>query len=204
MPMQSVRISSASRRSAAVVAAAVFGAMALAACDDTAAPSSPTPGSDGSGGSAAPASSGSSGAADQGTDVDDVVRCVPNALSYRVERGADIPDQYLLTMTNTGALPCLLPSNDLVVTLPGLDGAADHLGPESEDLSLLEGESGYAAVWLSGNDSPDDETADRVEIALTAAGPATTVPITGDPAVVGASAQVTSVFGTPEAALGQS
>ncbi|WP_037640562.1 DUF4232 domain-containing protein [Streptomyces bicolor] len=219
-----------SRRIAAVLAALSLGIMALTACNgdaegDTAAPSAtatPSPtspagtgqGSDapttavpGDGGSASGGSSGSGGStprpseagSDDGQD-GGVGMCETTDLSYDVTVASRPVNHALLTAKNKGSDPCLLPANELVITIPGLDGAAEHMGPAGKDWILKAGERAYAGIMFSRADTAGGKSADKVEIALTPAESPTTVPV-GDGPVTVNDGQVTSFFGTAEDAL---
>jgi hypothetical protein len=121
-------------------------------------------------------------------------------LSYKVTVASKPVNHALLTATNNSGDPCLLPAGELVVTIPGLDGAAEHMGPAGEDWILNSGEKAYAGILFSRADTPGGKSADKVEIALSAAESPATVPIADGPVTVNDS-QVTSFFGTAEDAL---
>ncbi|WP_328876012.1 DUF4232 domain-containing protein [Streptomyces sp. NBC_00287] len=216
-----------SRRTTAVLAALSLGLLALTACDseaekDTAAPSatanpsatgtdqgSDTPptagpgddnsageGSSGSGGSTPPSAAPG---ADDGQD-GGVGMCETTDLSYDVTVASRPVNHALLTAQNKGSDPCLLPANELVITIPGLDGAAEHMGPDGADWILKAGENAYAGIMFSRADTAGGKSADQVEVALSASESPTTVPINDGPVTVN-DGQVTSFFGTAEDAL---
>ncbi|MFC8247334.1 DUF4232 domain-containing protein [Streptomyces chartreusis] len=216
-----------SRRTTMVLATLSLGVMALTACNgdgekDSAAPSgasSPSAGGAGKG-SAAPSTSApsdggkadgdsadsggstpqaSAPAADDGQD-GGVGMCETTDLSYNVTVASKPVNHALLKATNKGSDSCLLPANELVITIPGLDGAAEHAGPEGKDWILKSGESAYAGILFSRADTEGGKTADKVEIALTASESPATVPINDGPVTVN-DGQVTSFFGTAEDAL---
>ncbi|MDT9695313.1 DUF4232 domain-containing protein [Streptomyces sp. P17] len=207
-----------SRRTTAVLAALSLGILALTACDseaekDTAAPSAtanpsntgtdqgsdtpPTNGpDDDSGGSTPPPS-------EAGADDDQdggVGMCETTDLSYNVTVASRPVNHALLTAVNKGSDPCLLPANELVITIPELDGAAEHMGPDGKDWILKAGESAYAGIMFSRADTAGGKSADQMEVALSASGSPTTVSISGGPVTVN-DGQVTSFFGTAEDAL---
>ncbi|MFE9023854.1 DUF4232 domain-containing protein [Streptomyces sp. NPDC007808] len=213
-------------RTTAVLATLSLGILALTACKGeadkgTAAPSpaaeassagtdksSATPatatpgGSDSSGGSAG---SGGSTPPSSEPGVDDdqdggVGMCETTDLTFTVTVASKPVNHALLTAVNKGGDPCLLPANELVITIPGLDGAAEHMGPDGKDWLLKPGEKAYAGIMFSRADTAGGKSADKVEIALTAAESPTTVPINGGPVTVN-DGQVTSFFGTAEDAL---
>ncbi|MFE0677099.1 DUF4232 domain-containing protein [Streptomyces sp. NPDC058867] len=213
------------RRTTAVLAALSLGILALTACDgdtgqDTAAPSataSPSAGSDGEGGSARPSASAPGDGGEDSSDggaataspsqagADDdqdggVGMCETTDLSYTVTVASKPVNHALLTAANNGTDPCLLPANDLVITFPGLDGAAEHMGPTGEDWLLNPGEKAYAGILSSRADTAGGKSAAQAEIALSAAESPSTVTITGGPVTVNDTA-VTSFFGTAEDAL---
>ncbi|MGV9453729.1 DUF4232 domain-containing protein [Streptomyces sp. NPDC003635] len=214
------------RRTAAVVAALSFGVMALTACEggsetDGAAPSAPASASPAGadkgtespstaapedGGSDSGSTSGGAGATpsstpDSGDGQDGGVgMCETSDLSYDVTVASRPVNHALLTATNTSGDPCLLPANELVITIPGLDGAAEHMGPEGTDWMLEDGERAYAGIMFSKADTAGGKSAEDVEVALTAAESPATVPINDGPVTVN-DGQVTSFFGTAEDAL---
>jgi hypothetical protein len=217
-----------SLRTTAVLAAVSLGIMALTACDadadaekDKAAPSTtasaPAAGPDEDAGTPSTAgpsdgatsgedSSGSGGStpspSDAGSDDQDggVGMCETTDLTYVVTVASKPVNHALLTAANKGSDPCLLPANDLVITIPELDGAAGHMGPDGKDRILEAGQSAYAGIMFSRADTAGGKSADKVEIALTAAESPTTVPIGNGPVTVN-DIQVTSFFGTAEDAL---
>lgn len=172
--------------------------------------------SSGSGGSTPPSSesgsdksgseaSVSGGSVSGGSGADDgqdggVGMCETTDLSYNVTVASKPVNHALLTATNKGSDPCLLSANELVITIPKLDGAAEHTGPVGEDWILNVGESAYAGIMFSHADTEGGKSADKVEIALTASESPATVPIDGGPVTVNDSA-VTSFLGTAEDAL---
>ncbi|MFI9150476.1 DUF4232 domain-containing protein [Streptomyces sp. NPDC053367] len=215
-----------SLRTTAVFAAVSLGIMALAACEadsgeDTAAPSataspsaagpdegSSTPSTAGpsDGGASDESSSGSGGGtaspSDAGSDDQDggVGMCETTDLTYVVTVASKPVNHALLTAVNKGSDPCLLPANELVLTIAELDGAAGHMGPDGKDWILEAGQSAYAGILFSHADTPGGKSADKVEIALTAAESPTTVPVGHGPVTVN-DMEVTSFFGSAEDAL---
>ncbi|WP_286254240.1 DUF4232 domain-containing protein [Streptomyces graminofaciens] len=215
-----------SRRTTAVLAALSIGVMALTACNgdaekDTAAPSAaaspsakgkdkgadrPATADPGDGGSSSGGSSDSHSTspstepgADDGQD-GGVGMCETTDLSYNVTVASKPVNHALLTAANKGSDPCLLSANELVITIPGLDGAAEHMGPDGKDWILEVGETAYAGIMFSRADTAGGKSADKVEVALTASESPTTVPINDGPVTVNDS-QVTTFFGTAEDAL---
>ncbi|MET9900748.1 DUF4232 domain-containing protein [Streptomyces sp. NPDC006446] len=214
-----------SRRTTAVLAALSLGLLALTACNgdsekDTTAPgaqaspsaskdkgagsSSPTAGPGGSGGggksSASPSAPPSS---EPGSDDDQdggVGMCETTDLSYNVTVASRPVNHALLTAANKGSDPCLLAANELVLTIPGLDGAAVRMGPDGKDWILKPGQKAYAGILFSRADTAGGKSVDKVEIALTASESPTTVSINGGPVTVN-DMQVTTFFGTAEDAL---
>ncbi|MFI9769728.1 DUF4232 domain-containing protein [Streptomyces sp. NPDC052415] len=216
-----------SRRTAAALAALSLGVLALTACNgdgdkDAAAPStatSPSPSgtsqgadtppsadpSDGDSGASSGGGSGEGGtpSSEPGTEDDQdggVGMCETKDFSYNVTVASTPVNHALLTATNKSGDPCLLPANDLVITIPGLDGAAEHAGPEGKDWMLKAGESAYAGILFARADTEGGKSADKVEVALSAAESPSTVVINGGPVTVN-DGQVTSFFGTAEDAL---
>lgn len=212
-----------SRRTTAVLAALSLGILALTACKGeadkgTAAPSTtaaPTatateksPDTPSTGGSADGGDSSGSGgstppSSEPGTDDDQdggVGMCETTDLSYSVTVASKPLNHALLTATNKGSDTCLLAANDLVITIPGLDGAAEHMGPDGKDWLVKPGERAYAGIMFARADTAGGKSADKVEVALTASESPTTVPIGGGPVTVN-DGQVTSFFGTAEDAL---
>ncbi|MER5382511.1 DUF4232 domain-containing protein [Streptomyces sp. NPDC002688] len=216
-----------SRRTTAALAALSLGLLALTACNgdadkDTATPgaqaspsgsssdkgagsSSPTagPGDGGSGSgksSAKPSAPASSEpGADDGQD-GGVGMCETADLSYNVTVASRPVNHALLTAANKGGDPCLLAANELVLTIPGLDGAAGRMGPDGKDWILKPGEKAYAGILFSRADTAGGKSVDKVEVALTASESPTTVSINGGPVTVN-DMQVTTFFGTAEDAL---
>jgi hypothetical protein len=215
------------RRTTAVVTALSLGILALTACNGdaekdkgapsaTASPSGAGAGKDsatpstadpGDGGAAGEGSSGSGGGtpppsqSGAGDDQDGGVgMCETTDLSYNVTVASKPVNHALLTAANKGSDPCLLSANELVITIPGLDGAAQHMGPEGEDRMLEVGESAYAGILFSRADTAGGKSADKVEVALTASESPITVPIDDGPVTVN-DGQVTSFFPTAEDAL---
>lgn len=147
--------------------------------------------------------SGGSGSGGSGTDDDQdggVGMCETTDLSYDVTVASKSANHALLTATNTGGDPCLLAANDLVITIPGLDGAAEHRGPTVDDWLLNAGERAYAGILFSGVGTEGGKTAHQVEIALTASESPATVAIDNGPVTVN-DGTVTSFLGTAEDAL---
>ncbi|WP_327341774.1 DUF4232 domain-containing protein [Streptomyces europaeiscabiei] len=216
-----------SRRTTAVLAVLSLGIMALTACNgdaekDTAAPSAtaspsaadrakesdtPSTAGPGDGGSDKGDSSGSPESAppssEPGVDEDQdggVGMCETTDLSYKVTVASKLVNHALLTATNKSGDPCLLPANELVITIPGLDGAAEHMGPDGKDWIVEAGESAYAGILFARADTAGGKSTDQVEVALTASESPATVAI-GDGPVTVNDGQVTSFFGTAEDAL---
>lgn len=126
--------------------------------------------------------------------------CETSDLSYNVTVASQPVNHALLTATNKSGDPCLLSANELVITIPELDGAAEHMGPTGEDWILNAGERAYAGIMFSRADTEGGKSADEVEVALTASENPATVPINDGPVTVNDSA-VTSFLGTAEDAL---
>ncbi|MGJ5798325.1 DUF4232 domain-containing protein [Streptomyces europaeiscabiei] len=216
-----------SRRTTAVLAVLSLGIMALTACNgdaekDTAAPSAtaspsaadrgkesdtPSTAGPGDGGSDKGDSSGSPESAPPSSEpgVDDdqdggVGMCETTDLSYKVTVASKLVNHALLTATNKSGDPCLLPVNELVITIPGLDGAAEHMGPDGKDWIMKAGESAYAGILFARADTAGGKSTDQVEVALTASESPATVAIDDGPVTVN-DGQVTSFFGTAEDAL---
>jgi hypothetical protein len=126
--------------------------------------------------------------------------CETRDMTWKVTIASKPAHHALLTATNTGGAPCLLPVNELVITIPGLDGAAEHVGPEGTDRIVEPGERSYAGILFSRGDDAGGKSADKVEAALTAAETPMTVPV-GDGPVTVNDMVVTSFFGTAEDAL---
>ncbi|MEE1760931.1 DUF4232 domain-containing protein [Streptomyces sp. SP18BB07] len=138
-----------------------------------------------------------------GTDDDQdggVGMCETADLSYDVTVASKPANHALLTATNDSGDPCLLSANDLVITIPGLDGAAEHRGPTVDDWMLNAGERAYAGILFAGAGTEGGKTADQVEIALTAAESPATVTIADGPVTVN-DGTVTNFLGTAEDAL---
>ncbi|MFJ4369085.1 DUF4232 domain-containing protein [Streptomyces chartreusis] len=152
-----------------------------------------------SGGSGGSTPQASAPAADDDQD-GGVGMCETTDLSYNVTVASKPVNHALLKATNKSSDSCLLPANELVITIPGLDGAAEHAGPEGKDWILKSGESAYAGILFARADTEGGKTADKVEIALTPAESPATVPINDGPVTVN-DGQVTSFFGTAEDAL---
>ncbi|MGC4982318.1 DUF4232 domain-containing protein [Streptomyces sp. DT193] len=216
-----------SRRTTAALAALSIGILALTACngdaendvaapgthaspsatgtdESTDTPSSADPGDGGSGsGKSSDSPSTPSSSPKPGADDDQdggVGMCETTDLTYNVTVASRPVNHALLTASNKGSDPCLLPANELVITIPGLDGAAGHMGPDGKDWILKPGESAYAGIMFSRADTAGGKSADKVEVALTASESPTTVPVNDGPITVNDS-QVTSFFGTAEDAL---
>lgn len=218
-----------SRRTTAVLAALSLGILALSACNSdaekdtaTAAPSaaaSPSAaGTDKGADAPSTADAGDDGGSDGGNSSDSqgstppsqpasddgqdggVGMCETADLTYNVTVASRPVNHALLTATNKGSDSCLLPANELVITIPGLDGAAEHMGPNGKDWILKAGERAYAGIMFSRADTAGGRSADKVEIALTSSESPATVPIDDGPVTVN-DGQVTSFFGTAEDAL---
>ncbi|MER5399336.1 DUF4232 domain-containing protein [Streptomyces sp. NPDC002599] len=215
-----------SRRTTAALAALSIGVLALTACNGdaesdaatpgthaspsatgtdeaTETPSSADPGDGGGSGKSSGSPSTPPSSPKPGADDDQdggVGMCETADLTYKVTVASRPVNHALLTAGNKGSDPCLLPANELVITIPGLDGAAGHMGPEGKDWILKPGESAYAGIMFSRADTAGGKSADKVEVALTASESPTTVPVGGGPITVNDS-QVTSFFGTAEDAL---
>ncbi|MGW1956982.1 DUF4232 domain-containing protein [Streptomyces sp. NPDC001920] len=212
-------------RTTAVLATLSLGILALTACNgeadkgtaapstaaeassagtdkSSATPATATPGSSGSAGSSG-SGAGTPPSSEPGLDDDQdggVGMCETTDLTFTVTVASKPVNHALLTAVNKGGDPCLLPANELVITIPGLDGAAEHMGPDGKDWLLKAGEKAYAGIMFSRADTAGGKSADKVEIALTAAESPTTVPINGGPVTVN-DGQVTSFFGSAEDAL---
>ncbi|MEU4085377.1 DUF4232 domain-containing protein [Streptomyces aureus] len=176
----------------------------------TSTPSPTSPGGTGGSGSSAGSGGGKSSdspstpapsktASDDGQD-GGVGMCETTDLTYNVTVASRPVNHALLTASNKGSDPCLLSANELVITIPGLDGAAGHMGPEGKDWILKPGEKAYAGILFSHADTAGGKSADKVEVALATSESPTTVPINGGPVTVNDS-QVTTFFGTAEDAL---
>ena len=126
--------------------------------------------------------------------------CETADLSYDVTVASKPAHHALLTATNDSGDPCLLSANDLVITIPGLDGAAEHRGPTVDDWMLNAGERAYAGILFAGPGTEGGKTAGQVEIALTASESPVTVTIADGPVTVN-DGTVTSFLGTAEDAL---
>lgn len=215
------------RRTAAALAALSLGALLLTACGgdadkDTGAaatpaapsaadtgerPATPSTTGPGDGGS----TTGSSPDDGEGTpppskaQADDdqdggVGMCETHDMAYTVTVASKPTHHALLTAVNKGGAPCLLPVNELVVTIPGLDGAAEHTGPEDTDRIVEPGGRAYAGIHFSRGDDAGGKSADKVEVALTAAETPATLPVGGGPVTVN-DMMVTTFFATAEDAL---
>ncbi|MGW0598871.1 DUF4232 domain-containing protein [Streptomyces sp. NPDC002776] len=210
-----------SRRTAAALAVLSLGVLTLTACNgdgdkDAAAPStatSPSPSGTSQGAdtpsTAGPsegdsgASAGSTAPSEPGAEDDQdggVGMCETKDFGYKVTVASSPVNHALLTATNTSGDPCLLAANELVITIPGLDGSAEHAGPEVKDRMLKAGESAYAGILFARADTAGGKSADKVEVALSAAESPSTVAIDGGPVTVN-DGQVTSLFSTAEDAL---
>ncbi|MET9735762.1 DUF4232 domain-containing protein [Streptomyces sp. NPDC006458] len=162
-----------------------------------------TEGGDTTGGSSSGGGGGTASPSEPGSDDDQdggVGMCETTDLAYVVTVASKPVNHALLTATNKGSDPCLLPANELVLTIPTLDGAAGHMGPDGKDWILKTGESAYAGILFSHADTAGGKSADKVEIALTASESPTTVPIGNGPVTVN-DPEVTTFFGTAEDAL---
>ncbi|MEU3555808.1 DUF4232 domain-containing protein [Streptomyces fragilis] len=213
------------RRTAAALAALSLGALLLTACggdadkDTGAAATSAAPSPAGNGKpSATPSTAGPSdggstagGSPDDGTpppskaasddDQDGGVgMCETHDMAYRVTVASKAAHHALLTAVNKGDAPCLLAVNELVITIPGLDGSAEHVGPEDTDRIVEPGGRAHAGIRFSRGDDAGGKSADKVEVALTAAETPATVPV-GDGPVTVNDMLVTSFFTTAEDAL---
>ncbi|MGW1671336.1 DUF4232 domain-containing protein [Streptomyces sp. NPDC002324] len=216
-----------SRRTTAVLAVLSLGIIALTACKGgaeadasgpgtTASPSASDGGKDadkpstagqggGDGGSGDSSGGSESTPAPSEPGADDgqdggVGMCETTDLTYKVTVASKLVNHALLAATNTSGDPCLLPANELVITIPGLDGAAEHMGPEGKDWIMKAGETAYAGILFSRADTAGGKSADKVEVALTASESPATVVI-GDGPVTVNDGQVTSFYGTAEDAL---
>jgi hypothetical protein len=216
------------RRTVATLAALSFGALLLTACGggdadkDTGAaassaapspagtgkpPATPSTAGPGDGGSTA---AGSPDAVDDapppskaGSDDDQdggVGMCETHDMTYTVTVASKAAHHALLTAVNKGGVPCLLPVNELVITIPGLDGAAEHVGPQDTDRMMEPGERAYAGIRFSRGDDAGGKSVDKVEVALIAAEAPATLPV-GDGPVTVNDMLVTSFFTTAEDAL---
>ncbi|MER5896542.1 DUF4232 domain-containing protein [Streptomyces sp. NPDC001876] len=216
-----------SRRTTAALAALSIGILALTACNGDAendaatpgthaspsatgtdkgtdTPSSAAPGDGGSGsGKSSDSPSTPPSSPKPGADDDQdggVGMCETADLTYNVTVASRPVNHALLTAGNKGSDPCLLSPNELVITFPGLDGAAGHMGPAGKDWILKPGESAYAGIMFSRADTAGGKSVDKVEVALAASESPLTVPVNDGPVTVNDS-QVTSFFGTAEDAL---
>ncbi|WP_223188743.1 DUF4232 domain-containing protein [Streptomyces sp. TRM68416] len=126
--------------------------------------------------------------------------CETTDLAYDVTVASGPVNHALLTATNKGAEPCLLAADELVITIPELDGAAEHMGPEGRDWILKAGEKAYAGIMFARADTAGGRSTDKVEVALSAAESPATVLIDGGPVTVN-DGRVTSFFGSAEDAL---
>ncbi len=126
--------------------------------------------------------------------------CETTDLSYDVTVASKPVNHALLTATNKGADACLLAPNELVITIPELDGSAEHMGPDTEDWILKPGERAYAGIMFSRADTAGGKSTDKVEVTLSAAETPATVVINGGPVTVN-DMQATSFLGTAEDAL---
>ncbi|MFJ5776898.1 DUF4232 domain-containing protein [Streptomyces sp. NPDC093094] len=214
------------RRTAAALAALSLGVLALTACDgdtekDTSAPSATASASaaDADDATATPSTSApSDGGADAGSSGSDggtpspsesatddgqdggVGMCETSDLAYDVTVASRPVNHALLKATNSSGDDCLLAAGELVLTIPELDGAAGHMGPDGKDWILKAGESAYAGILFSHADTAGGKSTDKVEIALSASETPTTVSVAGGPVTVN-DPQVTTFFGTAEDAL---
>jgi hypothetical protein len=158
------------------------------------------------GGTSDEGSSGGGGStpspSDAGADDQDggVGMCETTDLDYVVTVASKPVNHALLTASNKGDDPCLLPAGELTLTIPELDGAAGHMGPAGKDWILEPGETAYAGILFSRADTAGGKSADKVEVALTPAESPTTVPVGGGPVTVN-DMEVTSFFGSAEDAL---
>ncbi|MEH0425277.1 MULTISPECIES: DUF4232 domain-containing protein [Streptomyces] len=160
-------------------------------------------GDDGGSGDASGGSDSTPAPSEPGADDDQdggVGMCETTDLTYKVTVASKLVNHALLAATNNSGDPCLLPANDLVITIPGLDGAAEHMGPEGKDWIMKAGETAYAGILFSRADTAGGKSADKVEVALTASESPATVTIADGPVTVN-DGQVTSFFGTAEDAL---
>lgn len=214
-----------SRRTSAALAVLSLGVLALTGCKGdadqdasapgtTASPSATAGGKDtdkpstagqGDGGGEDPSggTEGTPAASEPGTDDGQdggVGMCETTDLSYKVTVASKLVNHALLAATNKSGDPCLLPANELVITIPGLDGAAEHMGPAGKDWIMKPGETAYAGILFSRADTAGGKSADKVEVALTASESPATVTIVDGPVTVN-DGQVTSFFGTAEDAL---
>ncbi|NYV76343.1 DUF4232 domain-containing protein [Streptomyces sp. UH6] len=126
--------------------------------------------------------------------------CETHDMAYTVTVASEPAQHALLTAVNKGGSPCLLPVNELVITIPGLDGAAEHVGPEDTDRIVEPGGRAYAGIRFSRGDDAGGRSADKVEVALTAAETPATLPV-GDGPVTVNDMLVTSFLTTAEDAL---
>ncbi|MER5478743.1 DUF4232 domain-containing protein [Streptomyces sp. NPDC002734] len=216
------------RRTAAALAALSLGTLLLTACGggdadegtgpaatsaapspaDTGKPSAtPSTAGPGDGGSTAGSSpddsEGTPPPSKAGSDDDQdggVGMCETHDMAYTVTVASKPTHHALLTAVNKGGAPCLLAVNELVITIPGLDGAAEHAGPTDTDRIVEPGGRAYAGIQFSRGDDAGGKSADKVEVALTAAETPATVPV-GDGPVTVNDMLVTSFFTTAEDAL---
>ncbi|GAA3375533.1 hypothetical protein GCM10020367_43710 [Streptomyces sannanensis] len=164
-------------------------------------PSATTGGSASSGGTGGSGSSGGTGGGDSGSGTGDRVRvCRTAELTYKVVVASRPVNHALLTATNSGSKPCLLPTSEPVITFPALDGAAGHMGPAAKGFVLKGGDSAYAGIMLSRADVEGGKSVDSVNIALDASQSPTEVTVVGGPVTLN-DPEVTSFFKTAEDAL---
>ncbi|MDW8808472.1 DUF4232 domain-containing protein [Streptomyces scabiei] len=218
-----------SRRTAAALAVLSLGILALTACKGDADQDASAPGTtaspsatkggkhgvkdtdkpstagqgDGGGEDSSGGTEGTPAASEPGTDDGQdggVGMCETTDLSYKVTVASKLVNHALLAATNKSGDPCLLPANELVITIPGLDGAAEHMGPEGKDWIMKPGETAYAGILFSRADTAGGKSAATVEVALTASESPATVTIVDGPVTVN-DGQVTSFYGTAEDAL---
>ncbi|MFE5207705.1 DUF4232 domain-containing protein [Streptomyces sp. NPDC056600] len=218
------------RRTAAALAALSLGTLLLTACGDgdadkgtgpaaTSAAPSPSPADTGKP-SATPSTAGpDDGGSTAGGSPDDsegtpppskagadddqdggVGMCETHDMAYTVTVASKAAHHALLTAVNKGGAPCLLPVNDLVITIPGLDGAAEHVGPKDTDRIVEPGGRAYAGIHFSRGDDAGGKSVDKVEVALTAAETPATLPVDDGPVTVN-DMLVTTFFTTAEDAL---
>ncbi|MFM9588167.1 DUF4232 domain-containing protein [Streptomyces scabiei] len=158
---------------------------------------------DGGGEDSSGGAEGTPAASEPGTDDGQdggVGMCETTDLSYKVTVASKLVNHALLAATNKSGDPCLLPANELVITIPGLDGAAEHMGPTGKDWIMKPGETAYAGILFSRADTAGGKSAATVEVALTASESPATVTIVDGPVTVN-DGQVTSFYGTAEDAL---
>ncbi|MEV6961797.1 DUF4232 domain-containing protein [Streptomyces sp. NPDC051207] len=165
----------------------------------------PSDGGTGDGGTGGEGSSdgGTPPPSEAGVDDDQdggVGMCETTDMGFTVTVASQPANHALLTAINNSGDPCALAANEPMITVPGLDGAAQKRGPANEDWMLNPGDKAYAGILFARVGTEGGKSADKVEIALAASESPATVPIGGGPVTVN-DGQVTSFFATAEDAL---